>query len=75
MSCYRIEKIGSLQDFAVKKISRHRSITADDVGNVRMEYQEFLEAKEKKNILAAHTQLILNCVIRFHRLFRFLIIR
>jgi hypothetical protein len=48
MSCYRIEKIGSLQDFAVKKISRHRSITADDVGNVRMEYQEFLEAKEKK---------------------------
>ena len=37
--------IGSVQDFAVKGFSRHQSITSDDMAYVRMEYEEFLEAK------------------------------
>ena len=51
VSYYRIGLTGSVQDFEVKRFSRHRSISPDDLANIRMEYEESFQKLNKKIIL------------------------
>ena len=48
MSCYRIGLVGGVQDYAVKKFTRHRIVPQDQVAYIKKDYEIFLVKKQSK---------------------------